>query len=211
MARNKIGNVFPPDEYLLKRCAPAGYGLGESIGQVCDANEIVKNGFYACDTNMPDNYWWYGTHIQYSPDHAYQEFCCYNSVDKRACRYKLAGVWQPWEWITYTLYAGSEYRTTEKYRGEPVYIKLVDCAGMPSANSIKTIDHGIISMRYVVDFGGYMMPENYNVIALPFRFSSTNCAYLSVDSKKIQLESGATDLAEYTDVMVWIKYTKSTN
>lgn len=210
MAKVKIGNVYPPDDYLLARCAPAGYGLGEIVGKVCDANEINENGFYACDTNMPDNYWWYGTHIQFSADYAYQEFSCCSDVNQRVCRYKFAGVWQPWEWIVYPLYSGAEYRTAEKYRGEAVYIKIIDCVGMPSANSTKTVTHDI-PVRYIVDFGGYMMPENQNAIALPYRFSDTNYAYLSVDSTKIQLESGATDLAAYTDVKVWIKYTKSTN
>lgn len=209
MARNLIGNVYPTDEYLLSRCAPAGYGLGESIGRVCDANEISKNGFYVCDTNMPDNYWWFGTHTQYSEDYAYQEFCCCNTVDQRVCRYKFAGIWQPWEWIIYPLYAGAEYRTTEKYRGEPVYIKLVDCSGMPSPNSTKTVEHGIAGIRQIVDFSGTMLQDHSNAISLPYRYSNENYAHLSVDYNKIQLESGATNLAAYTSVHVWIKYTKA--
>ena len=209
MARVKIGHVYPPDDYLLQRCAPAGFGLGESVGKDSAANEINKNGFYVCDTDMPDTFWWYGFHIQFSSDYAYQEFCSCNGVDQRICRYKTAGIWQPWEWITYPLYAGSEYRTTEKYRGETVYIKLVDCAGMPSANSIKTVEHGINKLWHIVDFGGSMMPDHANAVALPFRYSNENYAHLCVDFQKIQLESGTTDLTANNNVYVWIKYTKT--
>ncbi len=35
--------------------------------------------------------------------------------------------WGPWEWINPPMDLGTEYRTTERYLGKPVYVKLVDC------------------------------------------------------------------------------------
>lgn len=49
MARVKIGNVFPPDEYLLKHCAPSGYGLGEDTKQyttISEIDSIYTSGLY---------------------------------------------------------------------------------------------------------------------------------------------------------------------
>lgn len=47
MARVKIGNVHPSDEYLLERCAPAGYGLGKQAVQITDLDTARKCGLYA--------------------------------------------------------------------------------------------------------------------------------------------------------------------
>lgn len=50
MARVHIGNVFPSDDYLLARCAPAGYGLGEDIIKKyidkADLDNTFVNGLY---------------------------------------------------------------------------------------------------------------------------------------------------------------------
>lgn len=142
MARLKIGNVFPPLAYLLKHCAPAGYGVGGNTKYVNDANEITATGFYVCDTNTPDNVWWYGQHIQYSADAAYQEFCRFNDTNHRICRQKIAGVWKPWEYITAPMELGVEYLTTERYTSSPVYTTLLDCGNMPSETT-KSIEHGL--------------------------------------------------------------------
>lgn len=50
---------------------------------------------------------------------------------------KLAGAWQPWEWVNPPMELGVEYRTTERYLGKPVYAKLIPCETMP-ANSTYT-------------------------------------------------------------------------
>lgn len=216
MAKVHIGNVYPPDDYLLARCAPAGFGLGVKNGFDCtDCNEAILNGTYylygEAAVNHPGNSMQYGCLVVHRRGQYITQVIHYDYYEAKRFSKDGGVIWGEWEWANPPLYAGAEYRTTERFRGDPVYIKLVDCAGMPSANSVKAVEHGITFMRHIIDFGGYMMPENLNAISLPYRFSSDNCAYLSVDSKKIQIESGATDVSTYTDVHVWIKYTKSTD
>lgn len=48
------------------------------------------------------------------------------------------GTWLPWEYDNPPMKLGVEYRTTERYTGKPVYVKAVDCGGLPS-NSTKTV------------------------------------------------------------------------
>lgn len=50
----------------------------------------------------------------------------------------INGTWLPWEYDNPPLALGVEYRTTERYLGKPVYVKAVDCGGLPS-NSTKTV------------------------------------------------------------------------
>ena len=103
---------------------------------------------------------------------------------------------------------GEEYRTTERHYGNPVYAKLVNCNGMPGANGTKVIVHGCSNIRAIVGFSGYMSTPDNSPIALPYHFSDTNLAHLSVDYKNITIVTGATDLSSYTTAMVWLKYTK---
>lgn len=226
MARVKIGNVFPSDQYLLERCAPTGYGLGSDsvlLTSKDDLNKIKANGWY---------YWNYNDKPANVPITASTSYlqamrvwttagstACQELVDISGSTYQGCKMQRTmygsdvydWEWVNPPMLAGYEYRTTERYMGKPVYIKLVDCDGMPSPNSTKEVEHGIQPISHIVDFGGEMMPSYANPISLPFRFSSDNYAYLSVDVHRVVLESGATDLAAYTDVHVWIKYTKTTD
>lgn len=45
------------------------------------------------------------------------------------------GNWQPWEWVNPPLKLGEEYRTTERYLGKPVYVKLVDFGTLPNTDT----------------------------------------------------------------------------
>jgi hypothetical protein len=219
MARVKIGNVFPSDQYLLERCAPAGYGLGVyGMTAIDDCNNATKNGWYLINANAANSPFRDAHGAMrvdiHTTSHIVQTAYSGAFSGRGVAilqRVKLSGVWQEWEWVNPFMTEGDEYRTTERYMGNPVYIKLVDCDGMPSPNSTKEVEHGIQSISHIVDFGGEMIPSYANPISLPFRFSGDNYAYLSVDVHRVVLESGATDLAAYTNVHVWIKYTKTTD
>lgn len=44
------------------------------------------------------------------------------------------GVWRPVEWVNPPMNLGIEYRTTERYLGNPVYVKTVDFGALPNAS-----------------------------------------------------------------------------
>lgn len=44
-------------------------------------------------------------------------------------------VWQPWEWVNPPMLLGVEYRTTERYKGKPVYVKAVDFGALPNTTT----------------------------------------------------------------------------
>ena len=45
--------------------------------------------------------------------------------------------WGQWEWNNPPMSLGTEYRTTERYNGTPIYTKLVDFGSLPNATSKK--------------------------------------------------------------------------
>lgn len=145
--------------------APAGYGLGGNTTRLLDANAIGNTGFYLCDTNMPDNNWWYGVHVQYHANYACQEFCRYNSSDYRIFRKKINGTWTEWEWVNPPMALGVEYRTTERYKGKAVYTKLINFGYLPNA-TIGSIQIGagatLVFRCEGVTSNGYTLPRHYN-------------------------------------------------
>ena len=138
--------------------APAGYGLGtnvlESITTLEEADNFKENGWrnveltgesiegsvlgtLRCDA---------GSHF------AVQTFAAYLSL--YGGFYELKRVWSdgwyPWEWVTPPLQLGVEYRTTERYAGSPVYVKLINFGNLPN-NTYKGVDHGIENIRHCIN------------------------------------------------------------
>ena len=88
-------------------------------------------------------------------------------VQKAYKKRLIDGTWLPWEYANPPMELGTEYRTTERYLGKPVYCKLIDFGAVPAANANKTVDFAgldisrIISWTGNVDVGG-------NTFALPY-------------------------------------------
>ena len=51
-----------------------------------------------------------------------------------------AGEWQPWEWVNPPMQFGVEYRTTERYLGKPVYVKVVNCGNFVADKTVSWTD-----------------------------------------------------------------------
>lgn len=125
-------------------------------------------------------------------------------------------VWNPWEWVNPPMILGTEYRTTERYLGKPVYTKVVDCGNLPDGTT-KEVAHGIANVGIVVGaqaiasngtggFNGLVyLPSIYNG-SLTDRWT----VYLAgVDAQNIRIFCGG-GLAG-CPVYVTMRYTKTTD
>ena len=147
MARVKIGNVFPSDEYLLARCAPAGFGLGKTAAQTSNLNTSMNCGWYSFGAECANRPFDFGIAlvlnrynaeiVQIAFDVAMENGKNNGAITLRVYR---NSAWGEWEWVNPPMAAGTEYRTTERYMGKPVYAKLVDCGGCPGVGT-KTVAH----------------------------------------------------------------------
>ena len=63
---------------------------------------------------------------------------------------KSGGTWKPWEWVNPPMELGVEYRTTERYQGKPVYVKMVDFGALPNKTT-KRVDPNITNFSKLVD------------------------------------------------------------
>lgn len=93
-----------------------------------------------------------------------------------ATRRMTSGEWGEWEYINPTMYAGTEYRTIERYGGKPVYKKrVVYTSGngtnpeIGTAGTVKSVNiaHGVTGFGELVSMSAHM-----GTYALPIMDSS---------------------------------------
>lgn len=187
--------------YKDVNAASGAYGLGASVNwDYPSANDIQVTGFYACNVNVPSNAYWYGMHIRYDANSAYQYFV---HVEQHYCaeRHKINGEWQPWEWVNPPMTPGVEYRTIERYLGKPVYAKVFDCGTMPANNSV-SINHGIANID---------MPVRIDLLSNNGE-TFTNHPWFSVRlHRQVVYISTNNDNASVYSAKAILKYTKTTD
>ena len=136
-------------------------------------------------------------------DHTAQEIddgIGFESTDYPGCYYRTVD--GAVEWLNPPMVVGTEYRTTERFMGKPVYVKLVDF-GPGANNAEKSVEHGA-SNAIVIDYGGYAKSGN-SALSVPWMSHST----LSVSNTVIVMTANA-NYSGY-NVYVWIKYYKTTD
>ena len=169
MARVKIGNVYPPDDYLMARCAPSGYGLGRATARLVDTpDEATNNGFYCVGNDAytgdgTTNDWrlgWCMLLVERRADTIYQT-AKYLDIEWRRNKKNADTEWSPWEWVNPPMLPGEEYRTTERWNGKPVYRALLSL-GYPTQSP--TASSTSIKAKAVVRSHGHMDGNNLPII-----------------------------------------------
>ena len=136
--------------------APGGFGLGSEPSLFLDANDCVVNGWYRDANGNAKNVPWNYAHIfvtTYSA-HIYIRQDAYITGGSASAPYVSHAVrirhpnflkendfWGPWEYESGTpVYLGAEYRTTERYLGKPVYVKVVNCGNFVADKTVSWTD-----------------------------------------------------------------------
>lgn len=211
MARVKIGNVYPTDEYLLSRCAPAGYGLGSTavkLSQKDNLNTIKQNGWYYWDdNNKPANVPTTActTYLQAmrvwttAGGATCQELVDISGSTYQGCKMQrtiyIDTVFE-WEWINPPMMKDYEFRTTERFNNHPVYTMLVDCGTTVEGTTTMAIPFEGLPIRYSACAGGVVSPYRPNNGDV-YRFE------VFVDGTNITLTVGSGEKGKTALVQVW--------
>ena len=125
------------------------------------------------------------------------------------------GVWQPVEWINPPMELGTEYRTTERYLGKPVYVKVVDCGHFAAAGTVKEIMVPDGNVEHMVGCTGRV--GEWQIPATLFAGNPADAGDVRLEGRVddshhfyIYLYSKAYDLTTWQTI-VTIKYTKTTD
>lgn len=190
--------------------APDGYGLGTTAVTLTasdDLDNVSGSGWYYWGSSIPANAPSL-LHFDSTPGYCsmfiisdVQIVFSYNDRNNIAIRSKNNSGFIPWEYVNPALKPGVEYRTTERYLGKPVYVKVVDCGNLP-ASGLKNIAHGIANCKPIHVYG-----EMSNGNTLPYAVGTNY--YISADGSYIQIYVTG-DLSNQT-VKATIKYTKTTD
>ena len=210
--------------------APGGFGLGqENMVAINDCNNAVLSGWYTTDNitaNTPaedTNSGVLCVSRRYD-NRIYQEFHAisggqYSAGTASRISYgdnHTAPQWGPWEWVNPPMILGTEYRTTERYLGKPVYCKVVNCGNLPDGTTAE-VAHGIANVGIVVGaqaiasnatdmFNGLVYLPDIRSGSLTDRWT----VYLAgADNQNIRIFCGG-GLAG-RPVYVTLKYTKTTD
>ncbi len=207
-ARNNIG------------AAPSGFGLGEDRAHevISDCNDARLSGLYVMSTNTI-NYPPLIDNGQYSllrvsartSDEILQEVFCVGisgQSDFSAVRsYGNSGSWSPWEYINPPMKLDVEYRTTERYLGKPVYVKVVDCGACPS-DSYKDVIYGTTGIVLPIRCEGTWSYSSRSTI--PFESSNEDQLHIGALGGAIRIKTGGKDFSSYTCIAT-VYYAKVTD
>ena len=122
-------------------------------------------------------------------------------------RYLHNGVWSAWEWENPPLVAGTEYRTTERFQGKPVFAKLVQLGDLPASAS-KSVSFNTSSSVTVVSFKAFAKSKESAVTQMMPLISNTGGVLAKVQVTNYNVVVYAlSDLSSYEGYVI-IKYTK---
>lgn len=131
-----------------------------------------------------------------------------SDASQRRERVRHNGEWQEWEWENPPLELGVEYRTTERWLGKPVYIRVLQTQNLGQANEIVTYTFNYISgVQTFIDYGGVTSGGE----KFPCSINSINSIgmHVSKSGRNVYVEIvSAIDRSSET-ATVWLKYTKN--
>lgn len=137
------------------------------------------------------------------------------STDHPGCNYVLNG--STVEWINPPMQLGVEYRTTERYRGKPVYIRLEEIAALPNNTTLTVSKVGVPSggtlyVDNIVDYRAEFY-SNSTVYSIPYNdvVDIPECSGIRYGSGiTYSIRTKGLDYSNYAG-RIWIKYTKQTD
>lgn len=196
-------------DQLLAGKAPDGYGIGSVGRTVTDLDDALVSGFYSAigAANIPSNIVsaQYAQVLVLSLNTGRVTQVYFHNVTGGtgaiAVRRLDGNGWSPWEFINPPMVIDVEYRTTERYQGKPVYVKLVNFGALPNA-TLKGLDHGIQDMSVPFSIEGHITN------GLRTAVSSSDISWSCTSSKLMAITT--TDMST-RNAYVKIKYTKTTD
>lgn len=207
--------------------APAGYGLGETAystnaGTLADIDTYVENGWWRFDA--VGEYDAIGVSANHSvlrvdAGRTIVQTLFLISYDEVVTRRKIAteSAWRDWEWVNPPMVLGVEYRTTERYLGRPVYIRLEEFAALPNNTTLTVSNVGVPSggtlyVDNIVDYRAEFY-NNSDVFSIPYNdvVDIPECNGSRYGSGiTYSIRTKGVDYSNYAG-RIWIKYTKQTD
>ena len=198
---NAVGNA-------LANCVPAGFGPNGQLANIANLNSAMDTGWFifgADSTNKPSDFN-YGVLTVIRRNNGPQIFQSIEEIigGLKARRVYDNGAWEAWEFENPPMNVGVEYRTIERFKGKPVYVKMLDFGQLPN-NTTKAITTNVHAKNIIsvtgITYGGSEM------IQFPIGNSGNFAGYCYLNGTSLSVRSTA-DLSNYATTYFTIKYIK---
>lgn len=197
----------------LEGKAPAGYGLGGdstlTVTTLADLDLVTANGTYQFTNSAATLYgincrWAILRVTNYDSAAVMQELFPTGSTT-RLVRVRNSNVWGEWEVDNPPMILGVEYRTTERWNGQPVYTVLINCGILPSTGATTTTAipspiYGTIDK--IIRCGGTTSEGNL----IPFTWDGEYMIIASASRSSIFIYSRVENGSNTATIQLW--YTK---
>lgn len=184
--------------YVGENAAPTGFGLGGKAKGISSLDNATAFGLYVSNVGTPSSelgqsvYWTCLTmphNDNFIAQIAYRSSA--NPIVVCIRRHNQDGTWTPWEYLNPPMNIGYEYRTTERYKGKPVYRQLVEITttetlGTDGKVSTYSMAHGISGLTHCVDIVGNM--GNYRLPYMATGGSLTSIALVNTTNIQFRME-----------------------
>ena len=185
-----------------------------------DVNERHGNGFYEWGSIKPKNaptlLRGEGTYMymfEFGDDAGFTQImgCYIQTSPGLICRQAFAksgGVqFAEWEWVNPPMNLNTEYRTTERYMGKPVYVKVVDCGKCPGSE-FKDIRFDTSGVALPIRCYGNWTYDGRSTI--PFETTGSDRMVVGIIGRFIRITTGGRNFSDRT-CTVTVYYTKTTD
>ena len=175
-----------------------------------DCNAAINTGWYVCELNCkntPDKevFRYASLDVVRRGATAIYQTITYEYISAR--RYGTSSdngatwSWKGWEWVNPPMVSNVEYRTTERYNKQPVYIQDVPFGALPNtASAAVTIPKDL----EVISIEGYCLTGKYTI---PLSIlNSINSVYYNSENGTIHIETKSN--ASSVSATLIVKYTK---
>lgn len=205
----RTGAVVPQSGDYSEFFAPAGYGLGTTTAKVLtdadDLNNITACGFYGWGAAIPANApTLLGTTARHCVMLVTNTVQCVYSGNHQTMAIRLNAGDRVWEYINPSMNLGTEYRTTERHMGLPVYVKRLSFTTLEITGTT-TIAHGITNLSSVLFLDGLM--GGWTGIQYPVGAYSPVTGYTIDDTNITVTTQNATN--PRSAISFLLKYTKT--
>lgn len=145
--------------------APSGHGLGEPPRSATDINTELTNGYFRTTSATENSLFNHGAgHVRsYNTSEVVQNIVQTTNGRELIRRTTDGGATWVEEYVNPLMTPGTEYRTTERWNGKPVFTMLIDCGKSANKMTISYPDDvtanitGVV--RYAGKVGGSVLPS----------------------------------------------------
>lgn len=195
--------------------APGGYGFGERPKKIDDPDRLsgtVDGVYHFASEDHPIEGIASGLLIHYQGNFlTVSSFCrqiLYAGIGSYSRLERIyANGWKHWEWVNPPMILGTEYRTTERYLGKPVYVKVVDCGNCPESGH-KDIRFDTSGVALPIRCYGNWTYDGRSTI--PFETTGSDRMVVGIIGSFIRITTGGRNFSEHT-CTVTVYYTKTTD